>query len=483
MDNLKSKTFSGFIWKFVERFFVQGVAFIVSLVLARILTPEDYGLVAMVTVFINIASVIVANGFNAALIQSKTVDEKDFSTLFFISLFFSFILYWILYFIAPFIAKFYGYSELVSIIRVLGFSLPIASVSSIQNAYIGRMLDFRKNFIASLISSILSGFIGVYFALKGRGVWALVIQNLFNSFVICVVQFFIVPWRPKLCFSLKQSTPLLKFGASSLGSDLLNTIFNQINAFVIGKWYTPEQLAYYNKGGSFPGLIHNNVSVIAASVMFPVFSKRADDIQNLKMMLKKAIALFTYVLTPLYMGIIAVSKNLVVVLLTEKWLPAVPYVCIIGFVSVLGTISPLDVIVLKSIGRSDIVLRLELIKKPIWLLLLIFALFVNTYAIACVLVVTTIIETFINGIVINKYLGYSLGEKLFDWGKAMLPSIIMFLIVYLMNFIPINTTILLLMQIFVGVAFYILYSVITKNEYFYYLFNILKSKINGEKND
>ena len=476
MDNLKDKVFSGFVWKFAERFLVQGVTFVVSLVVSRILAPEDYGLVAMVTVFTNIATVIVANGFNAALIQSPSATEEDFSTLFYISLFFSFVLYIGLFFLAPVIASFYGFNELISVVRILGLTLPISSVSSIQNAYIGRMMTFKKNFIASFIASVLSGVVGIWMALNGFGVWALVGQMLFSSILNCFVQFFIVSWRPKLYFSFKRSIPLLKFGANSLGTDLIGTIFNQINSFIMGKWYSPAELAYYNKGQSFPYLIQGNVSIIIASVMFPALSKCADDKKALKEMLRKTTKLYTYVLTPLYIGLMAVSKNLIIVLLTEKWIFSVPYMCIVCLACILGTISPIDVMVLKAIGRSDSAFRLELIKKPIWILLLFIASLINAYALAFVLVVVTIIELIINAIVINKYLDYSLSEKIYDWVKAMFPSLLMFVVVVAMNSIPINRIILLILQIFIGFVFYLIYSYITKNECFVYLLNIIKSR-------
>ncbi len=477
MDNLKTKVFTGFFWKFAERLIVQGVTFVVSLVVARILEPDDYGLIAMVTVFTNIASVIVTNGFNAALIQKDTVSDEDFSTIFFISFFLSFILYGILYITAPFIARFYNQIQLIKILRVYSLILPISSISSIQNAFIGRRMIFRKNFIASFISSVLSGFIGIVMAIKGFGVWALVIQLISNSVITCLIQFLIVPWRPKLWFSFTKSIPLLKFGANALGADLIGTIFNQLNSFVMGKWYSAAQLAYYNKGQSFPYLINNNVLNILTSVMYPAFSKRASDTKQLKKDLRKTVRLYIYVITPLYVGLIAIAKNLIAVILTEKWLPSVPFLIIVSISCLLGTIAPLDLIVLKSVGRSDIVFRLEFIKKPIWFLLLIIASFINVYAIASVLVFSIIMEIVVNGIAVNKVLNYSLKEKIEDWIITILPSVLMFIVVYAMNYIPANKIILILLQLIIGIVIYISFSLLIKDECFIFILTMLKNTL------
>ncbi len=477
MDNLKNKVFSGFAWKFAERILVQGVTFVVSLVIARILEPEDYGLLGMILVYINIATVIVVNGFNAALIQNQQADEKDFSTIFYISLIISIVLYGIIYLLAPFIAGFYNQDELTNLLRVLSLILPISSLSSIQNAYIGRNMIFRKTFFASFIASVISGVIGILLALKGFGTWALVFQMIVANLITCIVQLFIVPWKPKLFFEIKKTIPLLKFGANSLGADFIGTIFNQLNSFIMGKWYSASELAYYNRGYGFPALISGNVSTIISSVLFPAFSKKSADISNIKDTMRKSTKIYAYVLTPFYVGLIAVSNNLISVLITDKWLPCVPYLCIICFANILGTISPLDVIALKSIGRSDIVFKLEFIKKPIWLLFIIVASFINSYALTFVLVLSTVMEMIVNGIAIDKVMGYSIKEKVLDWLVMMIPSIIMFIGIYFLRFIQINKVIILILQIIMGVAIYIVFSILTKNECYLYLLNIIKNKI------
>ncbi len=477
MDNLKNKVFSGFIWKFGERFLSQGITFVVSLVVARILLPEDYGMVAMVTIFTNIAAVVVVNGFNAALIQGSDVDETDFSTLFYCSFVISIILYFILFFFAPLISKFYDMQELTPIIRVLGFLLPIASYNSIQNAYVSRMMDFKKNFWATFLASIVSGTVGIVMALRGFGVWALVAQMLSSSIVNCIVQMFIVDWKPVLRFSLKKVVPLLRFGGNSLGADLIGTIFNQLNSFVIGKWYSPSDLAYYNKGYSFPQLINGNILAIVSSVMFPAFSTVSNDIEHMKMMTKKTAKMMTYILGPIYFGMIAISNNMIRVLLTDKWISSVPFLNIICIAYIVGTISPMDLQLLRAIGKSDTVFHLEFIKKTLWLALTIVALFVNVYAVAIVLPIATLIEIIVNGIAIKKYFNYGLGEKISDWIKVLIPSLLMFCIVFVMNYIPLPSFPLLLIQILAGAVFYILYSVVSKNECFVYL----KSTIRGKK--
>lgn len=476
MDNLKNKVFTGFIWKFAERFLVQGVTFIISLIIARILEPEDYGILGIILVYTNIATVIVVNGLNAALIQNQNADETDFSTLFYISLIISIFVYLVIYLCSPLIASFYNQEKLKNYLRVLSLILPISSISSIQNAYIGRNMIFRKTFFSSFIASLISGIIGIILAIKGFGTWALIFQMIASQVFICLVQFFIVPWRPKLLFSFKKSIPLLKFGANSLGADLIGTIFNQLNSFILGKWYKPSDLAYYNRGASFPSLISGNVSTIISSVLFPAFSKKGSDLKVIKDTVRKSTQIYAYVLNPIYVGLFAVSHNMISVLLTDKWLPCVPYLCIICIANFLSTISPLDIIALKAIGRSDVVFKLEFIKKPIWLLFIIIASFINTYVLALVLVFSTLMEIIVNGIAIDKLISYSIKEKLIDWFKQIVPSLVMFIGIYFFKFFNINKIIILIIQILLGIAIYCLYSIVTKNECFFYLLNIIINK-------
>ncbi len=476
MDNIKNKVLSGVVWKFAERILSQGVTFVVSLVIARILLPEDYGMIAMISVFINIAIVLVSNGFNSALIQGQSVTEEDFSTLFWSSLFISISIYIILFLLAPLISKFYNVTELTPIIRVFSILLPISAYNSIQNAYVAKKMDFKKNFIASLIASIVSGIIGIILAKKGFGVWALVFQTLSSIFLNTIVQAFIVKWHPKFVFSLKKSTPLLKFGANSLGADLIGTIFNQLNSFAMGKWYSAADLAYYNKGYSFPQLIHGNVCGIIASVMYPAFSSEIKDLNRLKDMARKTTKMINFVLCPIYIGMIAVSYNMIKLLLTEKWIQSVPFLIIVCVTYIIYNISPLDLLLLRSIGRSDIVFRLEFIKKPIWLTMLIISVFINVYAVAIVLIFAVLLEAIINSIAIKKFLNYGFFLKLKDWIKVIYPSLLMFIIVVAMNLFNINILILFPLQIIVGIVFYILFSIITKNECFFYLVNMIKNR-------
>ena len=476
MDNLKTKVFSGFAWKFAERLLSQAITFIVSLVIARILSPTDYGLVAMVLIFTNIATVIVSNGFSAALIQGEDVNESDFSTIFYCSLLISIVLYIVLYVFAPNIAHFYGEETIIPIIRIFSLILPLASLNSIQNAYISKKMEFNKNFYATLLGSIISGSCGIILAVKGFGVWALVAQYMCNLVVNCIALFFLISWRLSFNFNARRAVPLLKFGANVLGADLIGTIFNQLNSFVMGKFYTPSDLAYYNRGQSFPQLVNGNISSIVASVMFPAFSTTSSDMNRLKGMAKKTTKMMTYILCPLYFGMIAVSSNLITLLLTEKWLPAVPFLCIVCIACVLGTISPIDIQILKAVGRSDIVLKLEFIKKPVWLLLVVLAIQKGVYAVAWVLPIACIIEILVNGIAVKKCIGYSLFEKTLDWLKSIIPSVIMFALVYSINWININTIFLLIFQVCAGILIYLVYSLVTKNENFIYFMSVVKRK-------
>lgn len=481
MENLKGKIFSGFFWKFGERFLVQLVTFVISLVLARIISPESYGLVAIITIFINIANVFVTTGFSSALIQNQNSDDEDFSTIFYCSFFISIIIYGILYFIAPLLSSFYKLNELTKLIRVFSLILPISSYNSIQIAYISKKMEFKKNFISSFLGSVISGIFGIILAYNNYGVWALIWQMLINNIVSCIVLMFLIDWRPRLKFSIKKAKPMLKYGVNILGADLLGTIFNQLNSFIIGKKYSPADLAYYNRGQSFPYLINNNICTIIANVMFPAFSTESTDFLKIKDMAKKTTLMTTYILCPVYFGMIAVSNNLIITLLTDKWIKAVPFMNIVCIACILGTISPTDLQILKAIGKSDIVLKMEFIKKPIWLCLMIVALFINIYALAFVIPIITLVELIINSIYIKKYINYSIMEKLKDWCIGIIPSLLMFITIMLFNFIPLNNTVLLILQILCGFFVYIVYSVLLKNNCYKHLINIIKNKKKGDK--
>ena len=476
MNNLKQKVFSGMLWKFSERILAQLISFAVSIVIARILSPEEYGLVAMVMIFINIANVFIVNGFNTALIQKTNADEIDFSTLFYCSLFISIIFYIILFLAAPFIAKFYNNEILIKLLRVFGLILPLSSYKSIQNAWISKRLEFKKFFFSTLGGTLVSAVIGISMAIAGFGVWALVAQFFSNAIIDAVILSFTIAWHPKLLFSIQAVGPLFSYGSKILGADLIGTVYNQLNAFFIAKKYTPSDLAFYTKGKQFPDLIDNNICSSIISVLFPALSSGGSDYVRVKQMGRQAVRTSAFILLPFYFGLMAVSGNLITVLLTEKWYSCVPFMYIMCITGVLNIIGIIDIQLMKAIGKSGTVLKIEFIKKPVFFMILIFALRYSIFALACTVPITAFLANIINGLCVQRYCGYSLWEKVKDIWASFIIAALMGITVFLLNRLPFSQNIVLLLQLLFGILFYIFLSYMTKNENFYYVINLIKAR-------
>lgn len=475
-NSLSSKVFSGMFWKFSERILAQFISFIVTLVIARILSPSEYGLVAMAMIFINIANVFVSNGFNAALIQKKDSDEIDFSTLFYCSLLISVALYAALYLVSPLIAQFYENDSLTNLLRVFGLILPLSSYKSIQNAWVSKRLEFRKFFFSTLGGTLVSAVVGILMAVKGFGVWALVAQYFTNAVVDSLVLTFTISWHPKFLFSLSSAKSLLSYGTKILGSDLIGVVYNQLNSFFVAKKYLPSDLAFYTKGKQFPDLIDNNIGTAISSALFPAFSLKNDDYNTVVSMCRRAVQVSCFVLVPFYFGLAAVAENLVNVLLTSKWSPCVPFLRIMCLGGILNSVGIIDIQLLKAIGKAGTVLKIEFIKKPLFLAILIFSLRFNIYVLAFTVPVTALIANIVNGICVQKFVGYTLFQKFCDFCASFFIALCMGAAVYLLNFVHLNTILLLFLQVLAGAVLYVLLAFLSKNKSFYYVLNFLKEK-------
>ena len=348
------------IWKFAERIGSQLVQTVVSIILARILMPEDYGIISLVTIFITICNVFISSGFGNALIQKKDADEVDFSSVFYASLAISVVLYIILFFGSPLIASFYENEQITLILRVMGLRLPIAAVYSVQQAYTSRKMQYRKFFIATLIGTIVSGAVGICMAYGGMGVWALVAQNMVNVGVNMIVLFFVVEWKPKLLFSFQKLKGLLSYGWKLLVSGLLETGYNELRSLIIGKKYSTTDLAFYDQGKKYPSLIADNINSSMNSVLLSAMSKRQDDREKVKSATRRSIRLSAYLLMPCMIGLACVAEQFVRVLLTDKWLPAVPFIQIMCIVYMFYPIHTANLTAIQAVGRSDLFLILEI---------------------------------------------------------------------------------------------------------------------------
>lgn len=486
--SLKAKTISGVIWKFGERVSAQLVNFVVSIILARLLLPDDYGLIALVTVFITICNKIVISGFATSLIQKKDADNLDFSTVFYFSLAVAVVLYTVLFFTAPFIADFYSAESdpelFIQVIRVMGLNLFVIAVNSVQQAYVSRTMQFRKFFFSTIIGTVASAVAGIAMAYAGKGVWALVAQNMILAVVNGVVLWFMVKWRPQLKFSFKRLKALYSYGWKIFVASLIKILYTDLRSLVIGKVYTAADLAFYNKAQSFPQLIDTNVEGTIDSVLFPAISKKQSNVDDMRAMLRRAIKTTSFILMPLLAGLSAAAKPFIIILLTDKWAESIPLMQILAFSFVFAPVELENLQAIKAIGRSDIALKVEIIKKVVGVLILIASIPFGVTAIAVGMVISTTLSAIINAIPNKKLLGYTFKMQLSDIAPSLLLSLVMFAAVYPISLLNINIFAMLILQVAVGVVIYVGLSAVFKVESFKYILSMLKSFLKrGKKNE
>lgn len=480
--SLKEKTFSNLVWRLFERCGAQFVAFLVSIILARLLSPEQFGIIALVTIVTSILEVFVDSGLGNALIQSKNAGDLEFSTVFFANFLFCIVLYTILFFIAPFIAAFYKDKTLKSVIRMLGLTLIVSGLKNVQQAYVSKNLLFRKFFFATLTGTIFAACVGIFLAYNGFGVWALVAQQLVNIFIDTCVLWVIVPWRPKKMFSFSVFKELFSYGWKILLASLINRIYLDVRQLIIGRVYTPSDLAFYNQGEKFPRFISSNIDSSIDSVLFPVLAKKQEDVLVIKSMTRRAIKISSYIMLPLLLGLAATSKNVVKLILTDKWLPCVPYF-ILGCISfALQPVTSANLNAIKAVGRSDIFLKLEIIKKTLSTAIVLITMPFGVFAIAIGSAIYSIIAAFINSFPTYKLLRYSFIEQFLDIFPQIIVSTLMSICVYILPLEGLAIALQLLIQITIGGAFYIVVTAVFKFESFIYIkqsvYSFCKRKMN-----
>ena len=477
INNRSNAVFSNFLWRFLERCGAQSVTFIVSIILARILEPTVYGIVALVTVFTNILGVFIDSGMGNALIQKKDADDIDFSSVFYFNIIMCSVLYFLMFIAAPFMAAFYNMPELTAIVRVLSLSLVISGVKNIQVSYISKNMLFKRFFFSTLGGTIGAAIIGIIMALNGFGVWALVTQSLFNSIIDTIILWVTVKWRPKKIFSLNRLKALFSYGWNLLVSALLDTLYNNIYSLIIAKKYLPEDLAVYNKGGNFPRIIVSNINSSINSVLLPTMSKVQDDTSIIKNMTKRAIKTSTYIMMPLMVGLAVCSKSFISLILTEKWLPCIPFLRIFCFTYAFWPIHTANLNAIKAMGRSDLFLILEIIKKIVGIIALISTMWISVMAMAYSLIFTSVISQIINAWPNKKLMNYSYLEQIKDILPQIGLSIIMGAVVYCIQFIGLNDILTLLIQIPIGIIIYIVESKLFNIDSFEYLLGIINGVV------
>lgn len=474
----KDGLLSNLLWKFAERMAAQIITFIVSIILARILEPSHYGIISIVIIFITLANVLVSDGFGSALIQKKETDALDFSSVLYFNIFFSVILYIITFFSAPFIADFFGegYEVLAPVLRVLGLRVIISGINSVQQAYVSRNMVFRKFFWATLSGTILSAIIGIWMAYSGYGVWALVAQYLTNTTVGTIVLGISLHKKPKLAFSVGRLKEMLGYGLRILGASILIIGFVELRGLIIGRMYSAENLAFYDRGRQFPNLIVANINTSIGAVLFPKMSKEQDDKLAVKNTTKSSVRFSAYLMCPMMLGLAAVAKPLVSLVLTDKWLPCVPLLQLFCIVYLFQPIHTANMQAIKAVGRSDTYLKLEIIKKAIELIMLVIVMWISVQAIVASMAILTTAFTFLNAFPNIKYLGYSFKEQMLDILPPLAMAGIMSIIVCYIQYVPMPILPTLTLQIFSGAVIYCILSIVTKNREFLFVLSLIKSK-------
>lgn len=482
MDNnsIRSRAFSSVIWKFLERIIAQLVSLVVSIILARILMPDDYSVVSIVAIFFTFANILISGGLNSSLIQKKDADSEDYSTVLFFSIFVSFIMYAVLFFTAPIIASIYRHESLILIIRIMALILPVEAVKSIWCAYISSSLQFRKFFFATIGGTLFSAVLGIALALKGCGAWALVAQQMSNTLIDTII----LVLSTHITITLKLSFTKLKshvnYGWKVLVSSLINTLYLEMTPLLIGVKYSPSDLSYYSKGRSFPSLLSTTTTNTLSAVLFPVLSKYQDNKEALLKYTRLFIRLASYISFPVMLGFFMVADDFVRVVLTEKWLAAVPYIQIFCLSSMFDMINIGNCETIKAMGRSDLFLLIEIIKKTSYFVIIGIFLFASKTPVmlACGFIACTVVAIVVNSIpnqkLINYKVKYQLKDLLPNLASALGMCIPIYIFGLMMRSSNINLFIILVIKVFLGAITYLLISVFTHNESFYYLLSQVK---------
>lgn len=472
-----NSTLSNFLWRFAERCGAQFVSFIVSIVLARILVPEDYGTIALVMVFTAILQVFVDSGLGTALIQKKDADDLDFSSVFYFNFTVCLILYIGMFIAASYIADFYNDATLTPVIRVLSLTIVASGVKGIQQAYVSRHLLFKRFFYSTIGGTIFSAFLGIGIAYAGFGVWALVAQQLSNTMIDTLILWITVKWRPKKQFSWNRLKILLTFGWKLLVSSLLDTAYSNIRNLIIGKMYSSTDLAFYNQGDKFPKVIVTNINTSIDSVLLPTMSNVQDDRERVKQMTRRAIKTSTYVMAPLMMGMVFCAEPIVRIILTDKWIPCIPFLRIFCITYMFWPVHTANLNAINAMGRSDWFLRLEIVKKIMGMAILFSTMWFGVMAMAYSLLLSNVLSQIINSWPNRKLLNYGYLEQVRDFAPGILLAVIMGVCVYFVGFVPLPTIITLLAQVAVGALVYISVSAVLKLEEYEYLLGMVKSFI------
>lgn len=480
MDNkLIKKTSSGVAWNYLERLLAQGINLLVTIILSRLIAPEFFGAISIATIMINICNIFISNGFANSLIQAKEVDTPMYNAIFYYGFISSILLYLLIYFLSPIVSNFYDLQILTPVLRFMGLRIPIASINAVQHAYLVRRLEFKKFFMATLSSAVVSAIVGIGMAYGGYGIWALATQFLTSSIIDTIVLLFVCNWRPGREVAWIKSLKLFSFGTKMLVAALIKNIYSEISGLIVGKRFSVKDLAYYTKGKQFPNIIVTNLNSSLSRVLFSTMSKFQDEQKRIKAMLRRSLKINVYIVVPLMVGMFACSTPIIRLLLTDSWSGSIPYLRLFCIVFLLKSIQNVYFQAFNSLGKSGLTLKIEVFSTVFGVATLLFAVFVlkNIYLVVVAMCLECLLSVVLCCFFSRKLLAYSLREQGKDLMPVMLIGALMGIIVWGVGYLIHNLFIRLLLQIFIGVLVYVLFSKLFKIDSFGYLLKIIQNMV------
>lgn len=477
--NIKQDTIRGLKWSMIEKFSVQIVSFILGLIMARILQPSDFGIIGMLSIFFAISESLVDCGFSNALIRKINCSETDYSTVFYFNIVISILCYIILYFSSPYIAGFFNMPILEPLVQLLALNIILNSFITVQRAKLTIKIDFKSQAMASFVSSLLGAVIGIFLAKQGYGVWSIAWQMVSTTFFTVVIITYITKWRPKLIFSWESFKPLFSFGSKLALSGLIETFYSNFTTFLIGKVYSPTDLGFYTRGHSIANLPSRNITNIIQKVSFPILAQIQNNNNRLIEIYRKYISISSLVIFFLMMILAGIAKPLVIILLTDKWVESALYLQIFCFVMMFDHINLLNLNLLKVKGRSDLYLRLQIIKKMISLGMVLLAIPFGPIAVCSVLVVYVQIAIVINTYYTGKLFNMGYKIQIMDYSKYFVLALISCLPSFILSFYIVNNYINIIVGIVLPSMIY--YTLLRKDKYMIEIISIVNSYLKIKK--
>lgn len=482
MSSLKQKTLNGLSWSFIDQMGNLGITFIVGIILARILSPREFGLIGMITVFIAVSESFINSGFSNALIRKQNSTNTDYSTVFYFNLVVGFLFFGILYISAPAISSFFDEPQLTLIVRMMALILIIDSFTIIQRTILTKRIDFKLQARISIISSVGSGVIAIIMAYKGYGVWSLVFQRLSRQGLNSIFLWIWNNWRPQLVFSRESFKELFGFGSKMLVSGLINTIYLNVYYLIIGKFFSAESLGYYTKAGEFKRVPSQGLYAVIDRVSYPVLSSIQDDKSRLKINYQRLIRSSMFITFVFMLGMAAVAEPIVIALIGEKWRQSIIYLQLLCFDGMLYPLHALNLNMLQVAGRSDLFLRLEVIKKILAIPVIITGIYFGIEAMIIGMVINSFIAYFLNSFWSGKFAGYSTKEQISDLIPSFLLAVSMSVAVFLLGFVlPFAPVWNLIIQVIFGAIFVFLVAELFKHRDYLYIKSIILEQFNNVK--